>query len=557
MNSDIFHPLRTELQLPPQMNDPFFYEAHPLCLEAISRAQPMIRELMKDETEGKMFGVLIVEGEDGVGFLTAYSGQIRGRSDWPGFVPPVFDYLQPDGYFKRHEAVITDINHLIAQLEENPDRLAALRDLEQARKEAAREFEAMRQEMFLARERRRTIRAQGNVSKEVEARLVGESQFQKAEFRRLKKHHAELIEARKARSDFYEEAISDMKAERRQLSDELQEWLFGQFLMMNHEGQLRNLIDIFSETSLRFPPAGAGECCEPKLLQYAFSHELRPVQMAMFWVGPSPKVEIRHDGHFYPACRGKCLPILRWMLGSENVDNPRNAASVLGPETSSSASDRPQELPIVYEDDALVVVNKPAGLLSVPGISEYYSVWTIMRHRYPDTDSPQLVHRLDQPTSGLLLVAKTRKAHAKLQRQFMERTIKKRYVALLEHNMGSSETIGDTPAEPITISLPLYSDPLNRPYQSVDHERGKQAVTRVEVLGSTNGHARVALYPQTGRTHQLRVHCAHPLGLANPILGDQLYGRQQARRLYLHAESISFLHPETGQPMHFSIAPDF
>ena len=211
------------------------------------------------------------------------------------------------------------------------------------------------------------------------------------------------------------------------------------------------------------------------------------------------------------------------------------------------------ELPIIYEDEDIVVVIKPAGLLSVPGISEYYSVWSIMRHRYPDTDSSLVAHRLDQPTSGLMLIGKTRKALGNLQRQFERRIVKKRYVALLENDLSSfegKETTG-------IIDLPLYSDPLNRPFQSVDANLGKHAVTEYEVLGQTNGHTRIALSPRTGRTHQLRVHCAHQDGLDNPILGDALYGRRSAPRLYLHAERISFLHPRTGEELSFSAPAPF
>jgi tRNA pseudouridine32 synthase/23S rRNA pseudouridine746 synthase len=266
--------------------------------------------------------------------------------------------------------------------------------------------------------------------------------------------------------------------------------------------------------------------------------------MAMFWVGASPKVEIRHDGRFYPACRGKCLPILRWMLSDVEMLRGFDVADSLLPHPSDN------EVPIVYEDDDIVVVNKPAGLLSVPGISEKYSVWSIMRHRYRDVDSPLTVHRLDQPTSGLLLIAKTRQAYRALQRQFMQHEVKKKYVALLERDgwQGENEKL---------IDLPLYSDPLNRPYQSVDYERGKPAATRVVYLGETDGHVRVALYPQTGRTHQLRVHCAHSQGLGNPILGDNLYGSQEASRLYLHAESITFRHPRTNEEMTITAPADF
>lgn len=532
--------------MPAGMNDPFYYEPHPLCLLAKEKAMPMIQELMCDEEEGKMFGVMIVERRENgrCGFLVGYSGQVRGRSDWPGFVPAVFDYLQPDGYFKTHEAVITAINHEVEQREQQPERLQAVEALSLAKQEAQREIGDMQQATFEARERRRNIRAAGNLSSEQEDALIRESQFMKAEFRRRKKYHEAVIDELKTTLDSYDEPISRLKAQRRELSDALQRWLFEQFNMLNSKGERRNLLDIFKETSLRVPPAGAGECCEPKLLQYAYQHDLRPAQMAMFWVGASPKVEIRHDGRFYPACRGKCLPILRWMLSDVVMVSGSDVAETQLPYTTD------KEVPIVYEDDDIAVVNKPAGLLSVPGISEKYSVWSIMRHRYHDTDSPLTVHRLDQPTSGLLLIAKTRQAYRALQRQFMQHEVKKKYVALLEREEWQGE-------EEKLIDLPLYSDPLNRPYQSVDYERGKHAATKVVCLGETNGHVRVSLFPLTGRTHQLRVHCAHSEGLGNPILGDNLYGSQEARRLYLHAESITFRHPRTNEVMTITAPADF
>ena len=540
----VFHPLDGHHDMPNGLNDPFHYEPHPLCLLAREKTMPMIQELMQDETEGKMFGVLIVERDGRCGFLVGYSGQVRGRSDWPGFVPAVYDYLQPDGYFKTHEAAITAINHDLEQREQQPDRLQAIDALEHAKQEARREISEMQQATIEARERRHNIRAAGNLSSEQEDALIRESQFMKAEFRRKKKYHEAIIDELKAKVASYEEPISQLKAQRRELSDALQHWLFEQFNMLNSKGERRNLLEIFKETALRVPPAGAGECCEPKLLQYAYEHGLQPVQIAMFWVGESPKVEIRHDGRFYPACRGKCLPILRWMLSDEEMSTGLDVTDDQLPYPSVS------EVPIVYEDDDIAVVNKPAGLLSVPGISEKFSVWSIMRRRYHDTDSPLTVHRLDQPTSGLLLIAKTRQAFRELQRQFMEHEVKKKYVALLERGDWQGE-------KEKKIDLPLYSDPLNRPYQVVDEERGKPAVTKMVYLGDTNGHARVALYPQTGRTHQLRVHCAHQQGLGNPILGDKLYGSQEANRLYLHAESITFRHPQTGEVITITAPADF
>ena len=535
------HPMAPsgDIEVPTQMNDLFSYEPHALCLAARDEAMPHINELILDEKEGKMFGVLVVETSDGLGYLAAYSGQIRGRSDWPGFVPAVYDYLQPDGYFKVHEAEISALNCEIETRQNDKERLETSKILADLKREYMEVATELNYQNMKAKVRRHELRAAGPLTQEQEDELIRESQFMKAESRRVKMGYNARIDELTAKMAQFDEPIREMKAERRKLSDALQRWLFERFEVLNSEGKSKNLIDIFKDTSLGRPPSGAGECCEPKLLHYAYKNGLRPLQMAMFWVGASPSLEIRHNGRFYPACRGKCLPILRWMMPEKEK------------KTEDGGEKKLIELPTIYEDEAIAVVNKPFGLLSVPGVSDYYSVWSIVRERYPDADSPLTVHRLDQPTSGVMLIGKTKDVCVELQRQFAEREVQKRYVALLEQPMSAfAEKKG-------VIDLPLYSQPLNRPYQSVDYENGKKAVTEYEIIGETDGHARVALYPKTGRTHQLRVHCAHIKGLNNPVLGDNLYGNMPSRRLFLHAESIHFHHPTTGEEMEFSVPPEF
>ena len=334
------------------------------------------------------------------------------------------------------------------------------------------------------------------------------------------------------------------KEERRQRSQQLQLWLFDQYRFLNARGERRRLVDVWqdyhcSERIRRkypLPPGGTGDCCAPKLLQYAYQEGLKPLCMAEFWWGPSPKTEVRQHGQFYPACRGKCKPVLTWMLQGLNVDpNPEEIAST------------PQlDITVVYEDDTLIVISKPSGLLSVPGRIGSYSVATILSQRYPGT---LLAHRLDMGTSGLMVAAKTRDAYRQLQQQFSDHTIRKTYVAQLDTSYSSPLTPRPTKG---TISLPLLCDPINRPRQVVDYERGKTAVTDYEIIG--NGCVR--LYPHTGRTHQLRMHCAHPDGLGCPIRGDELYGRP-ADRLYLHAERLELTHPATGERMTFEQPADF
>ncbi len=334
------------------------------------------------------------------------------------------------------------------------------------------------------------------------------------------------------------------KEERRQRSQQLQLWLFDQYRFLNARGERRRLVDVWqdyhcSERIRRkypLPPGGTGDCCAPKLLQYAYQEGLKPLCMAEFWWGPSPKTEVRQHGQFYPACRGKCKPVLTWMLQGLDVDpNPEEIASP------------PQlDITVVYEDDTLIVISKPSGLLSVPGRIGSYSVAIILSQRYPGT---LLAHRLDMGTSGLMVAAKTRDAYRQLQQQFSDHTIRKTYVAQLDTSYSSPSAPRPTKG---TISLPLLCDPINRPRQVVDYERGKTAVTDYEFIG--NG--RVRLYPHTGRTHQLRMHCAHPDGLGCPIRGDELYGRS-ADRLYLHAERLELTHPATGERMTFEQPANF
>lgn len=506
------------------MNNPFFYEPDALCLMAVEQVKELIaeHEAWRDEVaQGKMFGVLVVERATAhdiqLGYLAAFSGQLGGNATWEGFVPPVFDYLQPDGYFKTHEREISEINARLSEMERNP----LLKDLktliahEQETAETA--LNAYRTMMAEAKNEREERRKQGATDEELAA-MVAESQFQKAELRRMKQRIKTQVEHLQEQFNELESAMADLKAERKRLSDALQRWLFQQFEMLNARGERRNLLDIFAPTPQRTPPAGTGECCAPKLLQHAFAMGYHPLCMAEFWLGQSPKIEIRREGAFYPACPGKCGPTLGFMLQGLDV------ACVPQKPVDRDA------LRVVYEDDALVVVSKPHGMLSVPGKDGGTSVAQLMRERYPDADSPLIVHRLDQDTSGLMLIAKTKEMHRTLQLAFENHEVKKRYVAVLDGLLPPERQQGE-------ISLPLNSNYLDRPRQMVDWLQGKPAVTRYEVIGQEEGRTIVALYPLTGRTHQLRVHCAHPDGLNLPILGDPLYGRK-ADRMYLHAEAI-------------------
>ena len=557
------------------MNNPLDYEPHPLCIQACREVQEMLarREDWQEEiARGKMFGVLIVENvktdtdvqKRGYpaadskapkwGYLTAYSGQIGGRSDWEDFVPAVFDYLQPDGYFKTHEAEISRINQSISHLEKDERMKEARTLIRQLQEERKHTVAAYQEKMKEAKAKRDCRREAGNLSETEEAEMIRESQFMKAELRRLKKSLSEKT-ALETEFEDYQENILRLKQLRKQLSDALQQWLFSQFRMLNQEGESKDLLEIFRDEALKeypqaaiatsriaalkmVPPAGSGECCEPKLLQYAYQHGYKPLQMAMFWWGESPKEEIRHHLQFYPACNGKCKPILHWML----------PASTFEPEAINlSIYDKVETL---YEDREIAVIHKPEGLLSVPGKDAAQpSIYALMRRKYPEATGPLIVHRLDMATSGVLLIAKTEFAYHRLQKAFLNHQIQKKYVAIISGR--------DIPGKGI-ISLPLLPDYLNRPRQIVNHEQGKEAITEYEILERIDGsHLRIALYPKTGRTHQLRVHCAHQEGLNAPILGDPLYGNEKAARLHLHAEEITFEHPLTGKKITIKRKADF
>ena len=564
--------LLSGIDIPERMNNPLDYQPHPLCIAVCKELQAYLseREDWREEIDkGKMFGVLIVEnaqpepGVSEIGYLAAYSGQIGGRSDWDDFVPAVFDYLQPDGYFKTHEAEISDINQRIKQLEGNEHIKEAKSLILQLQEERKQTIAAYQEKMKEAKAKRDARRKTGNLTPEEEAEMVKESQFMKAELRRLKKSLSEKTTL-ETEYEAYQADILRLKQLRKSLSDTLQQWLFSQFRMLNHEGKLKDLLEIFRDAALRdypqatlatsriaalkmVPPAGSGECCEPKLLQYAYLHGYRPLQMAMFWWGESPKEEIRHHLQFYPACNGKCKPILHWMLPDRVFD--------------SKIAEK-QALETLYEDDQLAVIYKPSGLLSVPGKdSSQPSVYSIMRKKYPAASSPLIVHRLDMATSGLMIIAKTDFAYHRLQKEFLHHRVQKKYIAIIGcKDQEACDKIWDSSiaSGKQKISLPLMPDYLDRPRQIVNHEQGKEAITEYEVLERIDAtHLRLALYPKTGRTHQLRVHCAHHEGLNAPILGDPLYGNEKASRLHLHAEEITFEHPLTGKEINIKREADF
>lgn len=517
----IFHPLDTDIPLPPKFTYPFCYSPHPLCRLAVERVRGLIEsssdEFRREVDRGKMFGVLVCESPDGrVGFLSAYSGQIAGRMDYEGFVPAVFDYLDPEGYFLSSGRVVTELGLRIAELRES-ERLAAARDaLREAEHEARSLVDSALERRRCAKLKRDERRRVGRVSAEDVAEMNRESAFLKAEVKRVRRAAGEMVEDARAALRVVEQPLTALQNKQSEMSDRLMSWLFEHFIMLNARGERKNLIEIFETTPQKTPPAGSGECCAPKLLQWAYVNGYRPRAMAEFWWGSDSASGFRRHLCFYPSCTGKCLPILEHMLQGLDVEpNPLDVPVH-------------EDLKVVFCDDLIAVVDKPSGMLSVPGRRTDVSAEIILSQQLGR--SVKMVHRLDMDTSGLLVAALDDGVFRELQDLFAARRVVKRYRAVVE---------GDVVCREGEISLPLSSDFMHRPMQRVDYENGKPAATRFRVVQRRGRRSVLDLWPITGRTHQLRVHCAHPDGLGCPIKGDRLYGRGHGD-LCLRAVYISF-----------------
>ncbi|NLS11892.1 RNA pseudouridine synthase [Vibrio sp. SM6] len=495
------------------------------------------------EPIGKMFGVLVVENIHGeLGYLCAFSGKLAEQNWLPGFVPPVYDMLDPNGFFAQESTEINAITETLMRLEQDPTLATVQSTLERERADYHLAEQALRQRIITQRAARKKIRADADPHDKVAfdalmARLGKESVAEKNSLKHLKAAWDEKIHATEQALAIEQQKLSALRSERKHRSNALQHRLFAHYQFHNAQGEIRDLNTLFASTATPTPPAGSGECAAPKLLNYAYQHGLKPIAMAEFWWGASPKSEIRQHGHFYPSCQSKCHPILTFMLKGLTVEpNPLEQAW---------ATDLPLE--IVYQDEAMVVVNKPSGLLSVPGKTIQDSAYQRLVDQFPEAEGVFVVHRLDMATSGLLVFALTRRANKQLQKQFITRQAQKRYVAVIE---------GELHQQHGQIDLPMRGDLYDRPRQLICFEHGKPALTTWERIDCQNGRTAVYLYPHTGRTHQLRVHCAHQLGLNMPIVGDGLYG-QRDTRLHLHAEQLSLTHPYHHTPMTFEASADF
>ncbi len=493
---------------------------------------------------GKMFGVLVVQYESGqIGYLGAFSGKLADSNHHEGFVPPIYDMLQSQSHFNEEEEIINRYNRDIEEIESDELYLSLLNELTTTQKESAQTISEIKARIKKEKAERKTLRKSKEFElseaeyqillKQLEQKSIKSSYYLKDEINYWK-HKIDIL---KKQTKGYQNRIDELKEKRKNRSNQLQKHLFKKYSFLNALGEQLDLLEIFNKQLGVTPPAGAGECAAPKLLQYAYIHNLRPIAMAEFWWGQSPKSQVRKHKQFYPACRSKCEPILGHMLqGLDVEDNPIIAQT-----------DQNLMINIIYEDDQIAIINKPLELLSVPGKTITDSVWARMKLKYPQATGPLIVHRLDMSTSGIMVIALTKEAHKFLQQQFIKKTAHKRYTAILE---------GAIPEESGSISLPLRVDLDNRPQQLVCFDYGKEALTKWKKIKVENGFTTVSFYPLTGRTHQLRVHAAHTDGLNTPILGDDLYGNKGAR-LHLHATELSITHPKTRELVNFEVEPDW
>ena len=542
------------MQLPEKFTFPFYYSPHPIALEAVKLLQLRLKtedfhhdfginSIERNGAIGKMFGVLVVKNQAGqLGYISAFSGKLGNSNQHEGFVPPVYDLLDPTGFFRKEEIEVNDLTLELNRLEQDETYVQVKNELNVQRRiflQWVEEEKAQLKKHKKDRQKKRETADQQDISTYniLIERLKEESIRQQIQFKQEHYSKKAQLDQLEASLNQLEQVLIELREKRAAMSADIQRRIFQSYTFLNATLETKSLLSIFEETPFKTPPAGAGECAAPKLLQYAFLNQLKPIALAEFWWGMSPESEVKIHQEFYPACRGKCEPILSHMLKGLEIDvNPMSINPAEG-----------KELEILFEDDYLLLVNKPAEFLSVPGKTIVDSVQTRIQHLYPQATGPLLVHRLDMSTSGIILIAKKKDIHESLQKQFLKRSVEKRYVALLQGYVKSSQ--GE-------IELPLRVDIEDRPRQLVCYEHGKHALTKYEVLERTKGYTRVSFYPHTGRTHQLRVHAAHSSGLNAPIIGDDLYG-QKSDRLYLHAEYFSFWHPITKERIEITCPAPF
>ena len=543
------------IQVPDKFTFPFYYEPHPLAKVATKEIQEYLEKQTDFEHEfgiksvkqknaiGKMFGILVVKKIDNsLGYLAAFSGKLADKSLPDKFVPPIFNMRSEGSFYIEGEKKIEKIGAEIQLLKKDENYLSLKKSLKKLSKKIEEDLAAQRKKMKTSKLSRRLQKKEAKANLDaanfniLNKKLIQESYNDQFYYKELQEYYSYKIEESKTLLADFENKIIGLMALRKKTSAILQNTLFEKYQFLNQQKETKGLLAIFNNPSSR-PPAGAGDCSAPKLLQYAFQHHLIPIALAEFWWGISPNSEIRKHKNFYPSCLSRCKPILNHML--EGIDMEENLLL--------KNLTKKEELSVIYEDDDLIIVNKPPEFLSVPGKEIKDSVYTRIKQKYPEATGPLIVHRLDMSTSGIIVLTKTKEANKILQGQFIKRTVKKRYVALLSGKLSKKQGV---------IKLPLRLDLDDRPRQLVDFMNGKKAETNWVFINQNNNQTRVHFYPITGRTHQLRVHAAHKEGLNTPIKGDDLYGNKQDR-LYLHAEFIEFVHPSSKKEISFTVPADF
>jgi tRNA pseudouridine32 synthase/23S rRNA pseudouridine746 synthase len=543
--------------LPERFTFPFYYQPHPICVKAAEQLQQHISTQTQwqhnfglfddpDNIIGKMFGVLLVKNVQGeLGFISAFSGKLAKQSQLDGFVPPVFDLLDKDSFYLSEQVAINQLNNKIKQLENTPELFVLKQELTTLEAQHIQQLSELRGELVENRKARKIKRQalQNHLESITQDKglkeLARQSINDKWRLKEATLESQQSVEQLLVKVNVLLEHIVELKLQRKILSADLQNKIFAQYQFLNRELAIKSLVDIFADTVLKTPPAGAGECAAPKLLHYAFQHQLTPLAMAEFWWGASPKSEIKKHQQYYPACTGKCQPILKHMLAGMPLDE--------NPLICDYGKDK--NLEVIYQDQDILIVNKPTEFLSVPGKEISDCVYLRIKQQYPQATGPLIVHRLDMSTSGLMVLGLNSKANKYLQKQFIHREVHKQYVAIVE---------GLPPENEGEINLPLRGDLYDRPKQIICYQDGKQAKTFWQVLERypDEKRTRVLLTPHTGRTHQLRVHCAHAQGLNMPIVGDDLYGTL-SRRLHLHAQSLKIKHPISKEIMTFKVDAEF
>ena len=539
-----------KFKLPTKFTFPFYYEPHPLCELATKEIQNYLKGQLDFEhnfgldnskkgiSTGKMFGVLVVKNQQNeIGYISAVSGKLGEKNNHKIFVPPIYDMLSEESYFLHEKSILNKISTTLENLENNPEYIELLTLYNSEKEKAINDIQEKKEALKTAKKERSLQRKKAESELSFDDYIVFKDSLSKKSmeakhfFNNVNRYWQHTLKPLEGKLSVFTNQIKTLKEQRKTKSVALQQYISNQYQFLNQKKEIKGFSDLFLNTTVQNLPAGSGECAAPKLLQYAFLNDLKPIAMAEFWWGKSPNKEIRKHKQFYPACQGKCKPILSHMLAGIDMNtNPLLQNPAIG-----------KELETIFEDDDLIVIYKPNEFLSVPGIHIQDSVYSRIKQQIKEISGPIIIHRLDMATSGLLVLAKNKEAHKEIQSQFINKTVKKRYTALLD---------GIVKGNNGTINLPLRVDLDDRPRQLVCYEHGKSAKTDWEIIEIKKGKTKIQFYPISGRTHQLRVHASHSLGLNTPIIGDDLYGTK-SDRLYLHADTLEFVHPKTKQKMSF------